>query len=143
MKKLIYFLFFILFISNSINAQSSKKIKSFTEESNVFIDELNTFMSSSSSEELARFMKNFTKNWKKGIYSSDKQKGIYDISNALLKKRKRPSHFLIFLESLESFSRNQTFNAEFGNWSHIVKEMIPKSSTSQHAESFSWLKKFI
>ena len=131
MKKLIYFLFFILFISNSISAQSSKKIKSFTEESNVFIDELNTFMSSSSSEELGKFMKKFSKNWKKGIYSSDKQKGIYDISNALLKKRKRPSHFLIFLESLESFSRNQTFNSEFGNWSHIVKEMIPNSSTSQ------------
>ena len=130
MKRLIYFLFLIL-ISSSISAQSSKKIKSFTEESNVYIEELNTFMLSSSNEELGKFMKSFSKDWKKGIYSSDKQKSIFDISNALLKKRKRPSHFLTFLESLEAFSKNQTFNSEFANWAHIVEQMISNSSTSQ------------
>ena len=127
MKKII-FLLTVLF-TTSVYSQS-KKIKSFTEESNVFIEELNEFMLGSSSEEVSKFMKGFTKEWKKGIYDG-KKKDIYDISNALLKKRKRASHFFTFLESIQSFSKNDTYNSQFSNWSNIIQSMVTNSSTSQ------------
>ena len=129
MKKIFYFLF-LLFISNSIFSQSSK-IKVFSEESEIFIEELNTFMSSSSNEEIGKFMKKFSKDWNKGVYGSQNKKAVYDISNALLKKRKRPKHFHTFLESLQSFSTNESFNTEFGKWANIVQQMITTTSTSK------------
>ncbi|MGC6428784.1 MAG: hypothetical protein ACON4Y_06095 [Flavobacteriales bacterium] len=129
MKKL-----FLLFIVQMIFLNSfaqSKKIKSFSEQSDIFIEELNTFMLATPKEEVKKLMSKFTKDWKKGTYSSLQQNEIYEISNLMLKKRKRANHFISFFESLMAFSESPKFESEFSNWTSIVKSMISGSSSSK------------
>ena len=55
---------------------------------------MNTFMlTGSASEYTKKMMKKFSKMWEGNTFSSDKKSSIIDLSNKMLKDRKRPTHF--------------------------------------------------
>ena len=97
-------------------------------------------LASSPSENVKKMMKGFSKDWKKGIYSSDKQKEIFDISNMMLKKRKRSTHFEALINTISAFSKSEKFNTEFSNWSSIFKFMITNSATSRQMKFLAFSK---
>ena len=61
----------------------------------------------------------------------DKKQTIYDISNTMLKERKRPTHFEKMLGAVVAFAKTEKFNSEFSNWSAVVQEMLKTSATSR------------
>ena len=92
MKKIIIILCLSLLV-NSVMGQAKKRLRVFTEESGTYLEELSDFMLASPSEDGKKLMKEFSKMWKGETFSSDKKQTIYDISNIMLKERKRPTHF--------------------------------------------------
>ena len=92
MKKIIIILCLSL-LADSVMGQAKKRLRVFTEEPGAYLEELSDFMLSSPSEDSRKLMKNFSKIWKGETFSSDKKKTIYDISNIMLKERKRQTHF--------------------------------------------------
>jgi hypothetical protein len=139
MKK--YVLLFVLasFVF-SASGQANKRLRAFTEDSETFLEELNGFMLASPSEEGKKLMKEFSKQWKKGTFSGEKQQAIYDISNQMLKKRKRPTHFESMLYAVVAFANSEKFQGEFANWSDAVMQMLKKSATSKQMKFFAFSK---
>ena len=66
------------------------------------------------------------------------KKTIYDISNIMLKERKRQTHFEKMLGALVAFAKIEKFNSEFSNWSGIVQEMLKTSTTSRQMKFFAF-----
>ena len=70
-KKLTFLLSFLILAFSSY-AQSNKRLKAFTDDNKVFLEEINSFMSTgSSSDDTKKIMKNFSKMWQGKTFSSD------------------------------------------------------------------------
>ena len=55
----------IFILVSSVYAQSNKRLRAFTDDNKVFLEEINTFMlTGSASEETKKMMKKFSKMWK-------------------------------------------------------------------------------
>ena len=131
-------LFSLLILTSSLCAQSGKRLKAFSDDNTTYIEELNTFMlSGSSSEDTKKMMKKFTKSWEGKTFSSDKKATIIEVSNKMLKDRKRPTHFESLIEAILSFSNAETFDSQFNNWSEIVSFLLETAPTSRQLKFFS------
>ena len=135
MKKIIIVLCLSL-LADSLMGQSKKRLSVFTEDSGTYLEELSDFMLASPSEDGKKLMKEFSKMWKGETFSSDKKQKVYDISNIMLKERKRPTHFQKMLGALVAFAKIDKFNNEFNNWSWVVQEILNKSTTSRQMKFF-------
>ena len=118
--------------------QVKNRLRVFTEESQVYLEELSDFMLASPSEDGKKLMKEFSKMWKGDVFSSDKKKTIYAISNTMLKERKRPTHFEKMLGAIVAFVKTEKFNSEFSNWAAVVQEMLRISATSRQMKFFAF-----
>ena len=137
MKKIIIILCLSLLV-NSVMGQAKKRLRVFTEESGTYLEELSDFMLASPSEDGKKLMKEFSKMWKGETFSSDKKQTIYDISNTMLKERKRPTHFEKMLGAVVAFAKTEKFNSEFSNWAGVVQEMLKTSATSRQMKFFAF-----
>ncbi|MEC8274030.1 MAG: hypothetical protein VXZ76_04255, partial [Bacteroidota bacterium] len=130
-KKLTFLLSFFI-LASSIYAQSNKRLRAFTDDNKVFLEEINTFMlTGSASEDTKKMMKKFSKMWEGKTFSSDKKSSIIDLSNKMLKDRKRPTHFESLLQAIVSFTSAESFNTQFNNWSASASLLIETSPTSR------------
>ena len=135
MKKILFLI--LIFFTTNYTFSQSKKIKEFSKESKAYIDDINTFMlSGSPSEDIKKMMKTFSKKWNKDGFSESQKLQIYEVSNLMLKKRKRVSYFQEYLEAVLAFSGNELFNSEFQNWSSVVSKLINTSSNSRQLKFF-------
>lgn len=138
MKKISILLTFVI-LSSIVYAQSNKRLKEFSKEHSVYIEELNTFMlSGSASEDTKKMMKKLTKLWNGSTFSTDKKEILVDISNKMLKARKRSSHFEALLSAVLSFSSYTDFNTQFSNWYSIVAYLIDNEPTSRQLKFFKY-----
>ena len=112
MKNIIIILCLSL-LANNVIGQAKKRLRVFTEESEAYIEELSDFMLTSPSEDGKKLIKEFSKIWKGESFSSNKKQTIYDISNTMLKERKRPIHFEKMLSALVAFSKIEKFGKTF------------------------------
>lgn len=104
MKKILFLI--LIFFTTNYTFSQSKKIKEFSKESKAYIDDINTFMlSGSPSEDIKKMMKTFSKKWNKDGFSESQKLQIYEVSNLMLKKRKRVSYFQEYLEACFSPSQ--------------------------------------
>ena len=69
--------------------------------------------------------------WKGNTFSSDKKSSIIDLSNKMLKDRKRPTHFESLLQAVVSFTSAESFDTQFNNWSASASLLIETSPTSR------------
>lgn len=137
MKKIIAILCLSL-LAGSVMGQAKKRLREFTKESETYLEELNDFMLASPSEEGKKLMNEFGKLWKKETFSSDKKQRIYEISNQMLKERKRPTHFEKMLNAVVAFAKSEKFEGEFANWSAVVQQMLAESATSRQMKFFAF-----
>ena len=135
MKKIIIILCFSL-LADCVLGQAKKRLRVFTEESGTYLEELSSFMLASPSEDGKKLMKEFSKVWKGETFNDEKKQTIYDISNIMLKERKRPTHFEKMLGSVVAFAKTENFNSEFNNWAGVVQEMLKISTTSRQMKFF-------
>ena len=139
MKK--YTLVIILcFLVDGVFGQATKQLTQFSTETESYIEELNEFMLVSPSEDVKKLMKQFSKIWKEEVLSIEKRQAIYDISNTMLKKRKRSTHFEKMIAAILAFSSKDNFTSEFNNWSTVVLEMLKNSSTSRQMKFLTFSK---
>ncbi len=114
--QLTFLLSFFILVS-SVYAQSNKRLKEFDNDNEIFLDEINGFMlTSSASLETKKMMKNFSKMWKGNTFSPDKKSSIINLSNKMLKDRKRPIHFESLFGAIVSFAYAESFENQFNNW---------------------------
>jgi hypothetical protein len=138
MKKLSILLSFVI-IANLSFGQSNKRLKEFSKDHTTYIEELNTFMlSGSASEDTKKMMKTITKLWKGSTFSTDKKEILVDVSNKMLKARKRASHFEALLSAVVSFTEYKDFGTQFNNWSSIVMHLIENEPTSRQLKFFKY-----
>ena len=120
-KKLTFY--FLFHFSILVYAQSNKRLRAFTDDNKVFLEEINTFMLTGSASEDTKMMKKFSKMWACNTFSSDKKSSIIDLSNKMLKDRKRPTHFESLLQAIVSFT-SESFDTQFNNWSASASLLI-------------------
>lgn len=138
MKKLT-FLIALLCCFTFSNGQSNKRLKEFSKDFSTYIDELNTFMSTGSpSEYRKKMLKVFSKKWKGSDFSSSNKEVIIDISNKMLKSRKRQVHFEGFLNAILAFNKHESFKVQFNNWSQIIQFYIENEPTSRLQKLFAY-----
>ena len=129
--KLTLLLSFFILVS-SVYAQSNKRLRAFTDDNKVFLEEINNFMlTGSASEDIKKMMKKFSKMWEGNTFSLDKKSSIIDLSNKMLKDRKRPTHFESLLRAIVSFTSAESFDTQFNNWSASASLLIETSPTSR------------
>ena len=81
--KKLTFLFSLFMLVSSVYGQSSKRLKEFSSDNSVYIEELYTFiLTGSASEDTKKLMKKFNKMWDGKTFSSDKKSSI--ISNLIV-----------------------------------------------------------
>ncbi len=138
MKKLSILLSFV-FLANLSFGQSNKRLKEFSKDHTIYIEELNTFMlSGSASEDTKKMMKMITKLWKGSTFSTDKKEILVDVSNKMMKARKRASHFEVLLSAVVSFTEYKDFGTQFNNWSSIVMYLIENEPTSRQLKFYKY-----
>lgn len=130
-KKLTFLLSFLI-LASSVFAQSNQRLKVFSDDYKVFLEEINSFMSTgSSSDDTKKIMKNFSKMWQGKTFSSDKKSSIIELSNKMLKDRKRPTHFESLLKTVISFTSAESFDTQFNNWLDLASLIIENYPTSR------------
>ncbi len=118
-KSLIITILSVLF-SVIVQAQT---LREFTREKQAFYDELNNIMSDADKKEAKTFMEDsFGPFWlNQDIYDSDQVQKIYDVGDAILKKRLRPFPFYkAFLTSLMSFPGSPQDGEGFDIWAETI-----------------------
>ena len=134
--QLTFLLSFFILVS-SVYAQSNNRLKEFDNDNEIFLDEINGFMlTGSASLETKKMMKNFSKMWKDNTFSSDKKSSIINLSNKMLKDRKRPIHFESLFRAIVSFAYAESFENQFNNWSALASFFIEYSPTSRLLKFF-------
>ena len=136
-KKLTFLLSFFILVS-SVYAQSNNRLKTFSDDNKIFLEEVNTFMlTGSASLETKKMMKKFSKMWEGKTFSLDKKSSIINLSNKMLKDRKRPTHFEHFFKAIVSFTSAKSFDTQFNNWSALASLLIETSATSRLLKFYS------
>ena len=96
--KLIRNLFLILITCFSLQSYS-QKIITFSEDTEVFLQELDTYLGKSENDEIKQISKQISKIFKKGIIQNSDQKSIRDLSDLMLGAKMKPSpYFRSFLK---------------------------------------------
>ena len=136
-KKLSFLLSFFILVS-SVYAQSNNRLKTFSDDNKIFLEEVNNFMlTGSASVETKKIMKKFFKMWEGKTFSLDKKSSIINLSNKMLKDRKRPTHFESLLQAIVSFTSAESFDTQFNNWSASASLLIETSPTSRLVKFYS------
>lgn len=119
--KVILAAFFIL-ISLNISAQTPEK---FSSDSVEFFNEMNSYLSNARKEGKG-FMKQFEEVWYGGYFSENQRKGVYAVTNNMLRQKLRPfPDFRNYLFTVGSFVVDSTQTEEsFDAWQSIIFELL-------------------
>lgn len=110
-------------LSVTVKAQT---LREFTREKQAFYDQLNQIMSDADKKEAKDFMENrFGPFWlNSDIYDEEATTKIYDVADAMLKKRLRPFPFYkAFLTSLMSFPGSPQEGEGFNTWVETIDKL--------------------
>ena len=118
---------FLLTVFCFFSVKSQNKITKFSEEFNLFVDELSIVMNASDNSDLKDTYKSFKKISKSNSFSEDQKKNIIDIANLMLKKRlKAKPYFNEFLVSLSSVKLQNKGSSYVDNWLLINFQVLKK-----------------
>ena len=126
-KSLVLFVLTFVFSFSSF-AQSKGKLKEFTREFTVYIQELDAFMTASDNAGLKAVFKSFSKSSSE-LTVSEKEK-IIMISNKMLDKRLRANpHFSEFLSSLMTVNNHVKGKSMLLEWLDVVEQTVENTTT--------------
>lgn len=116
---------------------NAQQIKQFSDNEVAYLQELETFFSSSAKkDELLKYLKQFKKNWESGEIDRDEKSRIVATSNALLKKYGKPSpHFHEYLQTVELFFTTDQPATSYHAWDEAYKYLL-KSKSLNAADKF-------
>lgn len=122
-------LFLILIACFSLQSYS-QKITTFSEDTEVFLQELDTYLGKSQNDELRQISKQISKSFKKGIIPNSDQKSIRDLSDLMLGAKMKPSpYFRDFLKVVIQISNDEIHKNKLSDWLLVSKNILLNSSS--------------
>jgi len=121
-------LFFLplFLLPNFTQAQAQK---AFSHDKALFLTEMQTFLAATNKKDAEKLIERFTIPWNAGEFTADQQERIYNIADAMLKKRlKAFPDFSNYLNALIGFSESSQTAQSFENW-HAGIDKVLKGST--------------
>ncbi len=120
-----FILFALCFVGFGSYAQN---IKSFAQDTGVYIKELGVFMAFDKSEEAEKVYKQFLVEWKDTVFTEAQKYFMIRISNKMLIEKLRATpDFVSLLKALSSYSRQHKGEAIFMNWQKIVEKTLTEN----------------
>ena len=116
-RRVLALIFIVIFSFQS----NSQKITTFSDEIDVFLIELDTYLNKSQNDELRQISKNISKSFKKNHISLKDQKSIRDISDLMLRYKMKPSpYFRDFLSVVIQMSNDQKNKTKLSEWASCL-----------------------
>ena len=108
----------------------SQKITNFSNDNEVFLEELDTYLGYSQNDEIKQISKQISKTFKKGLISESDKKRIRDISDLMLGAKMNPSpYFRDFLQVVLLLSNNLTYKNKLTDWLIVSKNILLNSNS--------------
>ncbi len=112
----------MLFVSSVFG---QKKITEFSEDTNEFITQMETFMTSSKRKVMEELFEDFEKQFKGGAYTEEEFKLIHQTSNAMLgQKMKSSPYFSEYLKTLTIIKKGEKGPERFVEWHTVLNQML-------------------
>ncbi|MEE2699987.1 MAG: hypothetical protein VYD71_01315 [Bacteroidota bacterium] len=136
------FLICFLFISFSYCfAQEKEKL---SEESSVFVKELDKFLNATKNKDLKHLFSQFEDNFNSDKFDTKNKKQIIGVANKMLEKRLRPNpHFANYLKSINQFAYHQKALPKFNDWLSVVAQLLEESTTKRLMMYFIFTNDFL
>ena len=110
-------------------AQKKEKI---SEESTVFIKELDEFLNAIKNKDLKNIFSQFEDNFNAEKFNVAQKKQFIALANKMLEKRLRPNpHFANLLKSVNQFAYHKTAMPKFNDWLSVVTQLLEESTTKR------------
>ncbi|MFC2175337.1 hypothetical protein ACFLR1_00115 [Bacteroidota bacterium] len=133
MRKLIFlFVIAALGFNSSISAQ---QLKSFTHDNEKYVQELQDFFAQGNPKAAKKFIQEtFLPVWNSGHYSTAQKDRIYELSDLMLKKRKKAIDFENYIYTLISFAESSRSAMDFAAFQDGMEQTVAKLSRRQFTE---------
>jgi len=144
MKNRLIFLLLLCSFSFVFAQKKDKKLSKFSQEREVFLQELDVFISATKNKDLKNVFSQFEENFEAEKFDAKGVKKIIDISNIMLGKRLRPNpHFSNYLKAINQFAFQSDALPKFNNWLAIVDSLLQESTTKRLMVFFVFTENFI
>ena len=144
MRELLFFLSVLLCFNSSFSQDKKKKLTKFSEETSVFLEQMDEFINSKKNKDLSRVFSQFEDNIQSQKFDTKTTKQIIVITNTMLAKRLRPNpHFSNFLKAINQFAYQQSAIPKFSDWLNVVDNLIEESTTKRLMLYFIFTNDFI
>ena len=120
----------ILFLVSGYSLMHAQQIKSFSEEPEKFIEEVNLFMGTKLNEETQQVLNNFQHFWLSGVFSIEEQFRIIQVSNEfMVRKARAVPHFENYLSAVFQFKQISHDQASYDAWEAGLLSLIKDRRT--------------
>ena len=126
LKKHLIFLMFISFSVQSI----AQKIITFSEDTDVFLTELDAYLNKSQNDELKQISKQISKSFEKGVISDSDQKRIRDLSELMLSAKMKPNpYFRDLFKVVLQLNKDEVNKNKLSEWLIVSKNILLNSNS--------------
>ncbi|MFK7809823.1 MAG: hypothetical protein AB8F74_18595 [Saprospiraceae bacterium] len=120
--RILTLLLFTFIFSTSLSAQ---KLDTISNNSELYIKQLETFMTSSKREVMEKLFKEYKKYFKSGAFTEEEFDQVVNTSNLMLgQKMKASPHFSNYLSALMVVKSVENGEARFKDWHKVLDEML-------------------
>jgi len=131
-KRLAFFgLLGLLLLTKTTQGQG---IKSFTSDSVKYLAEVTKMFFDADKKKYKPFVDEFTAVWYSGKFSEKQRSNVYNMSNAMLKRRMRVGEFSPYLSSLVSFINSGIAESSFDSWQLSLEQLIEEKKKSRFTD---------
>jgi len=136
MRKLLFLV--VLAAIVSAGSVSAQQLKSFTHDNDKYIKELQGFFAQGDPKAAKKLVEEtFLPVWNSGHYSPQQKERVYELSDLMLKKRKKAVDFENYLYTLMSFARSMKSASDFTAFHDGMEQTVQKLSRKQFTEYLS------
>ena len=120
----------ILYLFSGHSFTQAQQIKSFSEEPEKFVEEVNQFMGTKLNEERQKILADFQHFWQSGAFSIEDQFRIIQVANELMVRRARPvPHFINYFLAVFHFKQSSHDQASYEAWEAGLLSLIKNRKT--------------
>lgn len=124
-----FFFLFVAFAFGFAQFSSAQQLKEFTHDNTKYIEELQGFFAQGDPKAAKKLIEEvFEPVWNSGHYSPQQKNRVYDISDLMLKKRKKAVDFENYLYALMSFAHSMKPASDFEAFHDGMEQTIRKLS---------------
>jgi len=115
----------LLFLCSSSYFLSAQKLDTISSDRGIFIEQLETYMTSSKREQMEDAFKEFEKYYKNGLFSDEEFAQIVKTSNLMLSHKMKPSpYFVNYTKTLTVVKNVENGNVRFMDWHKVLDQML-------------------